>query len=268
MEPKSYKLYITIGLFYLVTYALTGLLFGVTVLFGITDISNPFYELPQLGPAIATILFLLYQRKNVVHFLREGFTPGKNIAAYSVLLVPMILIPIIAIYYQNVNGVSTMRTLSPGLLVILIIETFVGAAGEEIGWRGYVLPRLQSRFTPLVSTLILGVIWGFWHVSQMMQGPAYFAIFFVNILALAVFLTFLYNKTGGSLLAVTLLHFAVNMMATLFLYPLDVHILTIWAFSIAVCAVILLLWQWKAFSTPEGPARTPDQGIESSHGSG
>ena len=84
--------------------------------------------------------------------------------------------------------------------------------GEEIGWRGYVLPRLQSRYSALTSTLILGVIWGFWHLPKYLShwNTVSFAWFIVHAMAYAVILTWLYNNTKGSLLLVAISHASSN----------------------------------------------------------
>ena len=90
--------------------------------------------------------------------------------------------------------------------------------GEEIGWRGYVLPRLQARYSALTSTLILGVIWGFWHLLKFLPhwDVGAFAWFMVHILAFAVTLTWVYNSTRGNLLLVTILHASSNTAGIFF----------------------------------------------------
>jgi len=100
-------------------------------------------------------------------------------------------------------------------LVILILPLVLYDAvtnGEEIGWRGYVLPRLQAKHSALVSSLILGVIWGLWHLPKFMApgNSGSFALVVVDTLAKAVFLTWLYNNTQGSLLLTTLAHASWN----------------------------------------------------------
>ena len=84
--------------------------------------------------------------------------------------------------------------------------------GEEIGWRGYALPRLQTRYSALTSTLILGVIWGFWHLPKYLShwNTVSFAWFIVHAMAYAVILTWLYNNTKGSLLLVAISHASSN----------------------------------------------------------
>ncbi len=96
-------------------------------------------------------------------------------------------------------------------LVLFIIPFFLIDAianGEEIGWRGYVLPRLQMKYSALASSLILGVIWGFWHLPKYLShwDTVTFVLFMVGVMARAVLYTWLYNNTKGSLLLTTVFH--------------------------------------------------------------
>lgn len=87
--------------------------------------------------------------------------------------------------------------------------------GEEIGWRGYVLPRLQLKYGALTSTLILGVVWGLWHLPKFLShwNVVSFAWFMAHIMAYAVLLTWLYNNTKGSLLLATICHASSNTVS-------------------------------------------------------
>lgn len=84
--------------------------------------------------------------------------------------------------------------------------------GEEMGWRGYALPRLQTRHSVLVSGLIVGVIWGFWHFPRFLEpeNTGSFPLMMVKTMADGVIYAWLYNNTGGSLLLTTILHAAGN----------------------------------------------------------
>jgi membrane protease YdiL (CAAX protease family) len=88
-------------------------------------------------------------------------------------------------------------------------------AGEEIGWRGYALPRLAARFGLPGASLLLGLIWAFWHLPQFFirEADTYGQSFFVYVLqvvALSVTIAWLWVRTGRSLLLPMLLHSAVN----------------------------------------------------------
>lgn len=92
--------------------------------------------------------------------------------------------------------------------------------GEEMGWRGYVLPRVQARHNALAAALIVGVIWGMWHLPKFLApfDGALFALTLVKSMADSVLYTWLNNNTRGSLLLVTLFHAAGNT-AGFFLLP-------------------------------------------------
>jgi membrane protease YdiL (CAAX protease family) len=103
-------------------------------------------------------------------------------------------------------------------IVLLILMLIVLSAGEEIGWRGHLLPLLQARMSALTASLVLGALWAGWHVPVFygagIEGWA-FALRFVSIFGGAVMYTWLFNNTGGSVLAVTLLHAGTNLWGRL-----------------------------------------------------
>ena len=96
------------------------------------------------------------------------------------------------------------------ILPFFLVEIITN--GEEMGWRGYVLPRLQAKYSALTSTLILGVVWGFWHLPKFLSHfeAIAFAWFMLHIMAFAVILTWLYNSSRGSLLMVAMCHAVSN----------------------------------------------------------
>ncbi|MEO7425679.1 MAG: CPBP family intramembrane glutamic endopeptidase [Fibrobacteria bacterium] len=93
--------------------------------------------------------------------------------------------------------------------------------GEEVGWRGFALPRLQTRHSALVASLLLTVGWAIWHVPLFLYRPGYtgmgaagIAGWFFSLLTGSVLLTWLYNSSRGSLLVVALFHATVDVAFT------------------------------------------------------
>jgi uncharacterized protein len=106
---------------------------------------------------------------------------------------------------------------SVGALAIAVV---VNAFGEEAGWRGYALPRLQARLGPMRATLVLAALWAGWHAplffilaSYADFSPLILPGFFIGLTAGALVLTSLYNGTGGSILAVAVWHASYNLAA-------------------------------------------------------
>jgi membrane protease YdiL (CAAX protease family) len=110
----------------------------------------------------------------------------------------------------------------------VIGQGFIGSGlFEEIGWRGFALPQLQRRYSALVSSLIIGVVWGFWHVQNYMSlnpFPVFMDPFpWLELTGLvltggmiSVIYTWVYNSTEGSLFAVVVLHGATIASGKLF----------------------------------------------------
>jgi len=128
-------------------------------------------------------------------------------------LITFPLIAAIAIGFHSLFGgpALAIRTteLLPQVIVILLI-----AFGEEYGWRGYALPRLQQRYNALVASLILGLGWGFWHFPGYLIGVGVplempFYVFMLWVLAATILITWVYNNTRSVLMAI-LMHVAAN----------------------------------------------------------
>ena len=121
--------------------------------------------------------------------------------------------------------------------------------GEEVGWRGYLLPRLQTRYAPLLATALVATAWGIWHLPKFLVVPTVYDyplwLWAVDLLAKAVLLTWLFNRSGGSLLLVTLFHASYNTAAlTLPILPVvhgDATPFTIAVALLAAWAVVVVL---------------------------
>jgi len=100
-------------------------------------------------------------------------------------------------------------------LAPLTLVSDTGPLGEEFGWRGFALPRLLSRRSPMAAALILGAIWFAWHlptffIPTLSQSQLSIPLFFVNSLALSVLMTWLYIRTNGDLLLMIVVHVMAN----------------------------------------------------------
>ena len=103
-----------------------------------------------------------------------------------------------------------------GVALLFFLMNFIhGGLSEEPGWRGFALPRLQARFSPLVSSLILGILWAVWHAPARFGGIEAKSledtiIEWVLIVFVTFIFTWLFNRTKGSILVTALLHSSMN----------------------------------------------------------
>ena len=122
----------------------------------------------------------------------------------------------VALVYHIATGAWPHFGQEPWYLMAaaIVVSTWV-QAGEEIGWRGYALPRMSNRFGLAPASVILGIIWASWHfplffVPGSSTSGQSFPLYLLQVTALSVAMAWLYWRTKGSLLLVMLLHAAVN----------------------------------------------------------
>jgi membrane protease YdiL (CAAX protease family) len=139
-------------------------------------------------------------------------------------------------------------TIIPFALYIFFGGPFV----EELGWRGYILDRLQSRWNALVSSLILGVVWALWHLPLFFIKDTYqynlgfgsvsFLLFMIQIIAEAVLLSWIFNNTRRSTLAAILFHFMINFTGELIAATnrTDIYYSLLWVISAIVVALLMI----------------------------
>jgi membrane protease YdiL (CAAX protease family) len=126
---------------------------------------------------------------------------------------------------------------------------FFNATGEEAGWRGFALPRMQSLASPLVACLVMNIFWPLWHLfSWMAEGrpvfsPEFWAQTYLELLPGTVILGWFYNRSKGSILVAGITHAAANT-AYAFFPNLDWTVFN-WTVAVAALALILVDRMWK-----------------------
>jgi uncharacterized protein len=144
---------------------------------------------------------------------------------FALIGLPAIMVLSVIVLPGTLASFQGLATLSPLPLLVLFVYVFFlgGPLGEEPGWRGFALPRLQRRYGPLVGSLILGPIWAFWHLP-LFWAPAWnlpptilnIVMFVIAATAFTIVMTWVFNNTKGSLFMAVLVHTSFDMvLATL-----------------------------------------------------
>lgn len=129
------------------------------------------------------------------------------------------------------------------LLVLLILG---GPLGEELGWRGFVLPILQEKYSQLLSGVIVGVIWTCWHIPMFLfhiQGYDNFIVYLLQTISLSIIYTWIYNNVKGSLLIPVLYHCIDDFIPSIcfpeFLNYFNMYSVIYWAIQLIVLLCII-----------------------------
>lgn len=224
---------------------------------------SPLLGLPSLfGPALAAVCVtaLADGKPGVKELLGRVVRWRVGIRWYTVALgLPAVLALAAAVLGSLLGAPASFR---PGQLSILELVLFVLIVGEELGWRGYALPRLLARRSALAASLILGVLWGAWHLPTFFvpgapQHGLPIPAFLLLTVAYSVLFTWIYLHTRGSVLVATLFHGAINLSQGLFLGGLD-PARTYWLLAAVygVAALVVVLGAARAFGQPQ--SRTTD----------
>jgi uncharacterized protein len=215
-----------VAFYVLVTFAWTWtyvILF--LIVFPIPD--NPVRTTPgDLGPTIGAFVVtaIVAGRAGVRQLLASIVRWRVNVGWYA-----LALLGLPAVYTATIvlvpGALASFKPLSlSDVLLLPVLYLFLGATGgpltEEPGWRGFALPRLQQRWGPIAGTTIVGLIWAAWHLPNYFRpdwaavnGGLNFsgiAVFTIAAVSFSTVITWVYNRTGGSVLLAILLHCSLN----------------------------------------------------------
>ena len=214
--------------FFLLTYALTWVCFISVVKMSHAPrptapataiLSGSFLLLGTFAPALMALAVTARDegRRGVRVLLRRmiQWQVGWRWYLFAVAYMPAVKLSVALIYRLMTGAWPRFGTDSWYIIVPAIIISTPVQAGEEIGWRGYALPRLAGRFGFARASLLLGLIWACWHLPLFFVPGAdkygqSFPIWTLQVVALSVAITWLYAGAGGSLLLTMLMHSAVN----------------------------------------------------------
>ena len=233
-QVRRHQLGVYIGLTFAISWTIwLGL---VMASLGIrTTTGATLYRVAIAGPSIAALTLTVALGRGQLKELLAGFSVSRLSVRWS--LVALVL-PLAMMAVAIAGSVAVFETPGPRITVsvgaVLLIEfarvLFLGGPlGEELGWRGFALPRLQQHRTALDASVLLGLVWGLWHIPLYFvpgtgqfetlragMSPAFAIGGFIGwTIGLSILFTWLFNQTGGSLIVVILFHTAVNLAAFL-----------------------------------------------------
>ncbi|MEV6578770.1 CPBP family intramembrane glutamic endopeptidase [Streptomyces sp. NPDC051582] len=224
-----------------------------------TPIPAEVLQLTQFGPALAVAVLALLWPRATRELLAGTLSASERPRHRGVLLLvtaPLIIALCVPAYAVLTGDVRFTGPGSPGRpFAVIVVAQFVGACGEEIGWRCLLRPLLRTRCGPLASSFAVGLLWGAWHVPVFAQVPAYAAAFLLVTVSLSVVLGSALERMGGGsrLLFAGGFHMLINLGLLLFMDEESGAVLPMALFALA-CLAAAATWALGA-ERPTGPAR-------------
>lgn len=259
-DSKNLRRYFILSyLLFWLLLALTGYLISLEVLVLIKNIMK---NISAAAPTFVILILFKQLYPNITfkkylqaHFLRK-INPLDFLKSFVVQLL-IVLAAIAAFFLINKKPLDTITFISiSSILPVFLLVVTSGSLGEELGWRGYAVNVLQKKYIPLKAGLIVGVLWGFWHLPLMiLSGYSgfelmyYMIAFMVGVVSLSIVITFYYNKSKNILIAMWL-HFWFNFLLQLVIIDL-LHLLIYVSIGYLIAAVGIVLLNKKAFLTKE-----------------
>lgn len=218
--------------YFILTYVIFLVLFGITG--AMIALNAPIfvpYVLQIVCAWSPTFAFLLLYKKLVPdltlgEFIKRQFRSKVALGQLlSVIGIQMLVLIGVIVLISIVNKTPMLSLVNTSALVLVIgfFDMLIrGPLGEELGWRGYALNHLQKTYSPLSSSLIIGVVWGFWHTPLWIvtsgyagsQLIAYAALFVVGLISISVIMTYFYNKSKN-LLTPIVIHQLMNYLGSI-----------------------------------------------------
>jgi membrane protease YdiL (CAAX protease family) len=186
----------------------------MTAVFGKLTGQHPLFFLAVYAPAIAAFVIVLYKTgfQGLTGFLSRLLIWRSSPSWYAFLFLGIPLIFIAGSYLKGNLFTDPFPFSSFSAVIVATVLAIIKGPVEEFGWRGIALPLLQRKFAPIWAGLILGVIWGIWHMpafllSGTQQSEWSFVPFFIGCVALSIIVTPLFNRSNGSILLTAFFHF-------------------------------------------------------------
>ncbi|MDF2926550.1 MAG: Abortive infection protein [Paenibacillaceae bacterium] len=209
----------------------------------------------QFGPMLGTFLIIFLAGDRDAWFrIRTGLCFRKqNIPWYAMAtIVPFALLGISSVVltvffnsqYHAWGGSPVFYFLNFGAMVL-------GSVGEEIGWRGYLLPALNEKAAPFSGSIIVGCLWGFWHLNY--AGDVIFwLLFIVTAVELSIIFSFFLHKTNGNLWTAIIFHAFFNLANRMLVWErfnTTLLLIEIAVFGV-VCAIIIAVDRKRFLKKP------------------
>ncbi|MTW87929.1 CPBP family intramembrane metalloprotease [Virgibacillus dakarensis] len=196
--------------FVVLTYVIFFVVFmiiGIGIVLGAPEsVTNILQIIAAWSSTFAFIILFkkIYPGLRLKDFVKQQFASRIRLSVLNTIMIIQVIIIAVTIFLLS-NTTNTqdlaLSFTGLGLLLFAFSDQLVrGPLGEELGWRGYALNELQKKYSPLISALIVGALWGFWHTPLWFASGytgvnliKYIVLFMIGIISFSIIVTLFYN---------------------------------------------------------------------------
>lgn len=226
---------------------------GIGMMLGVPKMLTHILQIIAAWSSTFALIILfkkIYPGLRFKEFVKKQFAPKLRFSVLSIVIIIQVLIFAVTIFLlPSTSNIQNFTISISGVAMFLFIffnNLVSGPLGEELGWRGYALNELQKKNSPLISALIVGTLWGFWHTPLWFVSGytgvnlmKYCVFFMMGIIAITIIMTVFYNL-NKNLLVPILIHQLFNFLVSITKGEL-LDILQNTSISYFVVAIVLIV---------------------------
>lgn len=197
------------------------------------------------GPMLSAVLITSTLKRGVKKWLRSIYVFKLKPKEYGLaIFIPLLIGLLIFVLFELISSSASKY---PHLLsflnypLMVLVVALIGGGQEEPGWRGFALPELLKKRTPLMASIIIGIFWSFWHLPLFLSPNAIqhalpFGWYIINTIAFSMILTKVYSRTN-SVIPVMIAHGGINALGNF--VPADIS--SVYPY-VAISSILVALW--------------------------
>jgi len=198
--------------------------------------------LPQFAPTLAYLLTILIF-KDLYKPIIINFNKVILLKAIIAIIIPLGLFALTYFVGLLMGADIKISDNLFSMLVVGLLGMIIGAAAEEIGWRSFYQPTLEKKHSVFISSLIVGLTWGLWHIGHYRNGLIFMLGFLVFTISVSIIMVYLLRNTKYNIIISTLFHVSINIGFTVLFTDgfSDIKLFLINSFIWLITAIIIII---------------------------
>ena len=216
----------------------------------ITNLSFEIIALPQLAPALAYLVIILMFR-DLYKPIIININKIVLVKAFIAIIFPLAIFTS-SYFIGKLLGINVkiQNNLFP-IIIVSLLGIIIGAIAEEIGWRSFFQPTLEQKHSPFISSLIVGLIWGIWHIGHFRNGIIFVLLFLIFTISVSIIIVYILKNMQYNLIISSPFHASINIGFIIFFTNgfENIKYCSIISFVWLITAIIILICGKKYYFT-------------------